>query len=54
MTLTFGSNINMQLCSLALLSKGIALGRTFVNKSDWGVNNFSGSCHQSGMCVCVN
>ena len=54
MTLTFGSNINMQLCSLALLSKGIVLGRTFVNKSDWGVNNFSGSCHQSGMCVCVN
>ena len=53
----------MQLCSLALLSRGIVLGRTFVNKSDWGVNNCSRSCHQSqvlscchwsGMCVCVN
>ena len=61
--LTFGSNIKLWLCNLAVLARGVVLGRTFVNKSDWGFNNLSRShhwsqelscCHWSGMCVCVN
>ena len=34
MTLTFSSNINMCSCGLAVLARGIVLGRTVVNSSD--------------------